>query len=60
MDGEAREIQLDGVKRQRLFRSNMKTESTDLREREGKRKKERLERWLTDRLQELVRFLVSA
>lgn len=59
MDGEAREIQLDGVKRQRLFRSNMKTESTDLRERR-KKEKERLERRLTDRLQELVRFLVSA
>ena len=40
MDGEAREIQLDGVKRQRLFRNNMKSVSTDLREeRKGKEKK---------------------
>lgn len=40
MDGEAREIQLDGVKRQRLFRNNMKSESTGLREeRKGKEKK---------------------
>lgn len=43
MDGEAREIQLDGVNRQRLFRSNMKTKSADLRgkRKERKRKGER-------------------
>lgn len=37
MDGEVREIQLDGVKRQRLFRSNMKNESTDLEGKRGER-----------------------
>lgn len=42
MDGEAREIQLDGVKRQRLFRNNMKSVSTDLRE-EKRKRKEKLE-----------------
>lgn len=40
MDGEAREIQLDGVEnRERLFRSNIKNrcEGNKLKERKGKR-----------------------
>lgn len=41
MEGEAREIQLDGVNRQRLFLSNMKTKSTDLRKEKKRKEKER-------------------
>ena len=44
MEGEAREIQLDGVNRQRLFLSNMKTKSTDLREERKKKRKRKGER----------------
>jgi len=43
MEGEAREIQLDGVEnRQRLFRSNIKTkcEGNKLKEKKGKKKRD--------------------
>lgn len=50
-EGEAREIQLDGVNRQRLFLSNMKTKSTDLRKEKQKGKGMESERRLSVRLQ---------
>lgn len=58
MEGEAREIQLDGVNRQRLFLSNMKTKSTDLREerKKIKGKGKESERAKVKRSPQAVRF----